>query len=62
VPAAVIAEILADPAKAYGWGIPRDPNRKVGPRNPLRQCLSVQHNGLAYHPIYNRPVWRAGCP
>ena len=62
VPDAVIAHALANPEGYYGWRQPRNPGLPPGPANPLRECLSLENRGVAYHPVYNRPIWRVGCP
>jgi len=30
--------------------------------NPERTCLTVRNIHQRYHPIFNTPVWRVGCP
>ena len=62
VPASAIADALAHPERYYGWLMPRNPSLEVGPANPVRQCLSLQNRAVPYHPLYNHPIWRVGCP
>jgi uncharacterized protein YegL len=62
VPAAVVHDVLAQPERALGWRVPLDPGKPPGPANPPRECLTLQHLSLDYHPLWNRPVWRVGCP
>ncbi|MFQ5459747.1 MAG: TolB family protein, partial [Anaerolineae bacterium] len=62
VPGAVIADALANPDRYFGWRQPRNPGLPPGPANPPRECLSLENRGVAYHPVYNRPIWRVGCP
>lgn len=62
VPPAVIAAALAHPEQYYGWRYRLDPNKPAGPTNPERTCLTVRNVHQRYHPIFNTPVWRVGCP
>ncbi len=63
VPSVVIADALANPDKYYGWGKPIDEGKPVSPGNPLRECLSLQNVSVPrYHPLWNKPIWRHGCP
>jgi hypothetical protein len=58
----VIDEALANPGRFYGWRYLLDPGKPPGPSNPPRECLTLQNVGLDYHPLWNRPLWRVGCP
>lgn len=62
VPESVVNDALANPARYYGWQMPLDPGKPVSPFNPLRSCLALHHVGLDYHPTWNKPAWRVGCP
>jgi fibro-slime domain-containing protein len=62
VPSVVIDDALANPGRYYGWRYRLDPGKPPGPSNPLRECLTLQNVGLDYHPLWNRPLWRVGCP
>ncbi len=62
VPPAVIAAALAHPEQYYGWRYRLDPGKPAGPMNPERTCLTVRNIHQRYHPIFNTPVWRVGCP
>jgi hypothetical protein len=62
VPPVVVADALANPQRYYGWQYPLNPGVPPGPGNPLRECLSLANIGLDYHPIWNKPMWRVGCP
>lgn len=63
VPSVVIDDALANPERYYGWGMPVDEGKPVSPANPMRECLSLQNISVPrYHPIWNKPVWRHGCP
>jgi len=61
IPAAVIADALANPERFDGWRRPRHPGLPPGPTNPLRTWLSLRDLGKPFGP-FNGPVWRAGCP
>ena len=61
-PAAVIADALANPDRYYGWMYPLDPGKPPSPANPPRTCLSLHQIALDYHPLWNTPEWRSGCP
>lgn len=53
---------MADPARVYGWGIPRNPNIPYDPVfNPYRTCLQLRNMGVPFHPVYNPLVFTAGC-
>lgn len=62
VPRVVIDDALANPQRFNGWLMPLDPGKPVSPANPLRECLALMNPALPYHPLWNKPVWRAGCP
>lgn len=62
VPAVVINDALASPERFFGWLYPLDPGKPVSPANPLRRSLSLMNVSMPYHPIWNKPVWRVGCP
>lgn len=62
VPSVVINDALANPQRFHGWLYPLDPGKPVSPANPLRRSLSLMNAALPYHPIWNKPVWRVGCP
>jgi DNA-binding beta-propeller fold protein YncE len=62
VPPVVIDDAVANPARYYGWLLPLDPGKPPGPANPPRTCLSLHTVGLDYHPVWNKPEWRVGCP
>lgn len=62
VPPAAINQAMADPSRVAGWGMPMNPNRPVGPDNPLRTCLALRNPNQPYHPIFNGLVFKASCP
>jgi len=31
------------------------------PPNSRRTCLDLWNRNIRYHPLFNPPVWRAGC-
>jgi hypothetical protein len=62
VPPAIVNDAVANPQHYFGWRMPLDPNKPVSPANPPRVCLSLQHSNLRFHPVFNAPVWRVGCP
>lgn len=61
-PAVVIQAALANPQAYFGWRYLLDPNKPEGPTNPRRECLTLRSERLAFHPVFNGPVWRVGCP
>jgi len=61
LPAAVLADALANPNGYSGWRELANPNRPPGPTNPPRTCLDIQNPGTPFHPLFNAPVWRANC-
>ncbi len=62
VPAVVIDDALANPERYYGWLYPLDPGKPPSPANPPRTCLTLRTVALDYHPVWNKPQWRVGCP
>ncbi len=62
VPRVVINDALANPQRYYGWQYPLDPGKPSSPANPPRECLTLANVGMRYHPLWNKPVWRVGCP
>lgn len=62
VPPSVISQALAQPNRVGGWGEPMNPNKPVGPDNPLRTCLTLRNPNQPYHPIFNGLVFKAHCP
>lgn len=62
VPAAVINEAVADPAKVGGYKMACNPNLAPGPNNPLRRYLGLRNPNNVYHPIFNGLVWKCSCP
>lgn len=61
IPAAVVADALANPERYLGWRRPRHAGLPPGPDNPPRTWLSLRDLGKPYGP-FNGAVWRAGCP
>lgn len=62
LPGAVLNDALANPARYDGWQQPLDPGKPVSPYNPPRTCLTLRNPNVAFHPTFNGPVWRVGCP
>ncbi len=62
VPAVVIQDAVANPERYFGWQYRLDPGKPPGPNNPPRECLTLQNVSLHYHPFWNKPLWRVGCP
>lgn len=62
VPAAVIEDALANPERYYGWQYELDQGKPGSPANPPRQCLTLWNVNIDYHPLFNMPRWRVGCP
>jgi hypothetical protein len=62
VPAAVLNDALANPDRYYGWRYPLDAGKPPSPANPPRTCLTLHNLGLDFHPVWNKPEWRVGCP
>lgn len=62
VPAVVINDALANPERFYGWQLPLDQGKPPSPANPPRECLSLMNVSMPYHLIWNKPIWRVGCP
>lgn len=61
-PPVVVQDAMANPGRYYGWRYLLDPNKPESPVNPRRECLTLRHERLGFHPIFNGPVWRVGCP
>jgi len=61
LPAAVLANALANPGDNAGWGERVNPNLPPSPANPLRACLDLQNPGTPFHALFNGPVWRGSC-
>lgn len=61
VPAAAIAEALANPDSVGGWNQRCFPGLPEGPNNGLRQYLGLTNPGLPFHPLFNTLIWRCGC-
>lgn len=62
VPGVVVADALANPDRYYGWRYPLDEGKPASPANPPRECLSLMNASMPYHLIWNKPIWRVGCP
>jgi YVTN family beta-propeller protein len=62
VPGVVLDDAVANPRRYLGWLQPLDPGKPPSPANPRRTCLALQNFALDYHPLWNRPIWRVGCP
>lgn len=62
VPPAAINAALAHPERIAGWGRPANPNKPVGPDNPICACLTLRNPNMPYHPIFNSLVFKAYCP
>jgi hypothetical protein len=62
LPSAVLNDAIANPARHEGWQQPLDPGKPVSPYNPPRTCLTLRNPNVAFHPTFNGPVWRVGCP
>jgi hypothetical protein len=67
----ILATAKSNPGAYYGWNLLLDggkpgappfpvPGYNRGP-NPRRTCLDLVNQNVPYHPLYNPPVWRAGC-
>jgi len=62
VPQHAIDFALANPERVLGWRDPLNPNLRPGELpNPRRLCLDLRNRNTAWHPLFNRVVWRAGC-
>ena len=62
VPQHAIDFALAHPERVLGWRDPLDPNLRPGElENPRRLCLDLRNRNTAWHPLFNRVLWRAGC-
>jgi Mg-chelatase subunit ChlD len=62
VPQHVIDAALAHPERFHGWRYPLDPGKPRSPANPPRECLTLMNVNIDYHPLWNTPEWRVGCP
>ncbi len=62
VPQSVIDDALAHPERYYGWRFPLDLGKPPSPANPPRECLTLRSVSVDYHPLWNSPQWRVGCP
>jgi hypothetical protein len=62
VPDSEINAALADPSLVYGYGELCYPSKPEGPYNGRREWLTIQNPALPFHPLYNRLVYRCGCP
>jgi hypothetical protein len=62
VPPEVIADALAHPEQYYGWEYELDKGKPPSPANPPRLCLTLWNVNIDYHPLFNKPRWRVGCP
>ena len=61
MPAAVLADALAEPWTVHGYGICRNPNVPFHPLwNPLRAQLNLLNPNVPYG-VCNPVVWKAGC-
>lgn len=60
VPAAVIANALANPTTIQGWGQLCFPSQPPSPYNVRRTWL-VLDRPVAFHPLYNSVVFECGC-
>ncbi len=60
VPAAVIANALANPTTIQGWGQLCFPSQPPSPYNVRRTWL-VLDRPVAFHPLYNSVVYECGC-
>jgi Mg-chelatase subunit ChlD len=58
VPAAVIADALAQPATVYGWTLPCRSNGF----DLARRNLGLSDPGKAWHPLFNGLAFKCGCP
>jgi hypothetical protein len=58
----VISDALANPERYFGWLMLLDPGKPHSPANPYRECLSLMNIAMPYHPVWNKPQWRVGCP
>ena len=62
VPAAAIANAMANPASISGYSKLCNPNAPGSAANPPRRFLSVLNINKPYHPLFNGLVFRCGCP
>lgn len=59
------AAMAAAGAEVLGPGGRRellDPNKPPSPANPPRECLTLRDRSIPFHPLWNGPIWRVGCP
>lgn len=61
VPAAVIANALANPNTVQGYGLLCNPSIPPSPSNVLRDDLQLSNPGVPYNPLSNSVVWSCGC-
>jgi Mg-chelatase subunit ChlD len=61
-PRQVIEDAVANPQRYEGWMQPLDPGKPASIANPPRECLTLMNVNVEYHPIWNPPTWRVGCP
>jgi len=69
--ARILADAAADPNNFYGWNLLMDEGKPGAPPYPTpghdrppnsrRTCLDLWNRNIRYHPLFNPPVWRAGC-
>lgn len=62
VPAAVIANALANPTRIGGFGEPANPSIPPGITNPPRIWLTLRNPAVPYDTLFNSLAYRAGCP
>lgn len=61
VPVAVLNYATANEDQVNGYGQLCNPNVPANQFNTLRKWLTLQNNGLPYHPVFNGVVWSCGC-
>jgi hypothetical protein len=62
VPAAAIADALANPDTVSGWGQRRNPGVPYHVLyNPCRTCLTLRNARIPYHPAFNGLIYSASC-
>jgi len=67
----ILGAAATDPGQFQGWNLLQDENKPGAPPhptpgfnagpNPRRTCLDLMNQNVPYHPLFNSPVWRAGC-
>ncbi|MFN2115634.1 MAG: kelch repeat-containing protein [Anaerolineae bacterium] len=62
VPAAVIADAVANPTKVYGFYLTCNPNVQPSLANRPRRYLSIHDTARPWHPLYNSLELKCGCP